>query len=259
MSARSNSPQWVSILDHLLGYYWALEQREQVRLAKVQLTKLQLVPDRAPENREFLPYPDYPPVRSLNVLFREETRFHDPRLRLRVSVDRDMPEAFTIYALGMPPEAEEAAKRAVRKWLEQEPYRPPFKTDKERRRVDTLRGRLCRAVQDRLNKLDGQRPRAARRDLTIYGDGKGSYRVGGSRFYCVSAEEDAILQAFSCYPSMDSKKLRQASQIMDRDATRVLRGLREKYEGAFAKAIRTPGKKGRGGYHADVKFLDSKT
>jgi hypothetical protein len=103
----------------------------------------------------------------------------------------------------------------------------------------------------------GKRPRKVKKDLTIYGDGNGSYRVGDSRFYCVTAEEHAILQAFSFHTAMDSQKLRAESRIKDRDAARVLRGLREKYDGTFGKAIRPARKKGSGGYQAVVKFLDS--
>jgi hypothetical protein len=94
-------------------------------------------------------------------------------------------------------------------------------------------------------------------DLTIYGEGQRSYRVGSSRPVCVTEEEDSILQAFSGYPTMGTPELTAKSKLKHADPSRVLRGLRQKYDGLFAAAIRCPGKKGRGGYHAVVKFLDT--
>jgi hypothetical protein len=95
-------------------------------------------------------------------------------------------------------------------------------------------------------------------DLTIYGDGQGGYRVGASEPVCVSKEEDMILQAFSAYPTMDTAKLKAKSKMRDADVSRVVRGLREKYGGLFKPAIRCPVKKGQGGYHAVVKFIDTR-
>jgi hypothetical protein len=97
------------------------------------------------------------------------------------------------------------------------------------------------------------------RKLIIYGDGNGSYRVGKSRFVHVNANEDSILQAFSGCHTMDGAKLKEESNIRDSDPSRILRGLRTKYSGLFARAIRCPGRKGQGGYHAVVKFLDNRS
>jgi hypothetical protein len=100
----------------------------------------------------------------------------------------------------------------------------------------------------------GYAPGKKRRQPTIYGDGKGNYRVGRGECVCVSEDEDTILQAFSECHTMDTAKLKERSGIVTSDASRIVRGLRKKYGGRFAPAIRTPGKKGRGGYHAVVKF-----
>jgi hypothetical protein len=88
----------------------------------------------------------------------------------------------------------------------------------------------------------------------IWSLGDGVYQVGPSKVR-VNDREDDVLQTF--LPD-------QRRQVMDtatlnalsghEDAARILRDLRHKYDRVFRGSILLPGRKGRGGYDAQVRL-----
>src|SRR5262245_8320234 len=62
----------------------------------------------------------------------------------------------------------------------------------------------------------------------------------------VSDAEDLVLRAFLRRPAMPLGELQDQSGL--EHAAKVLARLGQKYDGAFAPAIRRPGARGRGGY-----------
>jgi hypothetical protein len=81
--------------------------------------------------------------------------------------------------------------------------------------------------------------------------GNRQYRIGNMRPVLVEENEDTVLQAFLEQASMDGPALVLKAGF-DR-AARVLNGLKSKYGGQFAAAIHTPGKRGQGGYHVEIR------
>ena len=75
----------------------------------------------------------------------------------------------------------------------------------------------------------------------------GCYRPDGAAFpLAVSDAEDLVLSAFLRRPAMSQGDLIDQTGLAH--AHKVLARLAAKYGGAFAAAIRLPGKKGNGGY-----------
>jgi hypothetical protein len=84
---------------------------------------------------------------------------------------------------------------------------------------------------------------------TIISMGDKVYKIGESAPVAVTDAEDAVLQAFVQTEAMDERTLARRA---GNDGARVLRGLRQKYDGAFASAIHCPKKKGAGGYRVQI-------
>jgi hypothetical protein len=75
----------------------------------------------------------------------------------------------------------------------------------------------------------------------------GCYQPAGAAFpLAVTDAEDLVLRAFLRRPAMDLGELIDQTGL--EHAGRVLARLAAKYDGAFAPAIRRPGRRGRGGY-----------
>jgi hypothetical protein len=70
--------------------------------------------------------------------------------------------------------------------------------------------------------------------------------------YVVTEREDTVLATFLEHGAMNRPSLGSRSGYGEKALT-VLRGLRTKYDGAFAPHIRFPGGKGKGGYHVSVR------
>jgi hypothetical protein len=88
--------------------------------------------------------------------------------------------------------------------------------------------------------------------IVIVALGGRQYQVGNGPPLVVNANEDILLQAFARQPAQDDAALRNTSGL---DCPgKVLRDLRKKYDHAFEPAIRAPGRKGAGGYHAIVRL-----
>jgi hypothetical protein len=78
------------------------------------------------------------------------------------------------------------------------------------------------------------------------------YRVGDHPALTLTENEDTVLLAFLEAPgnTLDKPALIDATGL--ENAAVILGGLKRKYGGTFAPAIRRPGKRGQGGYHAAV-------
>jgi hypothetical protein len=115
--------------------------------------------------------------------------------------------------------------------------------------------RAVDGLEDLLNRyataIRAGSPSGADPPAVIISLGGRQYQVGNGLPIIVTDNEDTLLQAFGKQPTMDDAALRARSGL-DSPA-KVLRDLRGKYNAAFATAIRTPGRKGGGGYHAVVK------
>jgi hypothetical protein len=85
----------------------------------------------------------------------------------------------------------------------------------------------------------------------IASPGDRQYQIGPQALTVVSEREDTVLQAFLDQTAMDHPTLIERTEY--EDAARILRGLAEKYGGAFAPAIFLPGGKGRGGYRVTIR------
>jgi len=80
--------------------------------------------------------------------------------------------------------------------------------------------------------------------------GNRQYLIGKHPPITLTDNEDNVLQAFLKQSSMDESQLIEQAGF-DR-APRVLRELRDKYDKRFAPAIKTPGRKGSGGYQVKI-------
>jgi hypothetical protein len=80
--------------------------------------------------------------------------------------------------------------------------------------------------------------------------GDGKYRIGDLPPVIVTDREDNVLQALAEHQVLDEPGLRKRSGI--EEAAKVLLALRTKYDGRFASAIQCPGRRGNGGYVADI-------
>jgi hypothetical protein len=84
--------------------------------------------------------------------------------------------------------------------------------------------------------------------------GPGVYRPPGTAFpFRVSDVEDWVLLSFVGRPAMTLAELVDRSGVVH--AHKVVRALETKYGGAFAPAIRRPGRRGAGGYAVLVRDL----
>jgi hypothetical protein len=81
--------------------------------------------------------------------------------------------------------------------------------------------------------------------------GSGVYRVGDGPPVRLTAAEADLLEAFASRPAMSARELVRVSGWAA--ARRTLARLRRSYGGLFAGAVRMPGRKGAGGYRADVR------
>jgi hypothetical protein len=77
---------------------------------------------------------------------------------------------------------------------------------------------------------------------------------GGRWPLSLTFREDCVLQTFLTRPCLSLPELEKVSGVSH--AAKVLTRLAEKYDRAFAPALRLPGGKGRGGYGANVRVAD---
>ncbi len=84
---------------------------------------------------------------------------------------------------------------------------------------------------------------------TIIHLGRGVYQPPGAAFPVrVSPSEDFVLGAFLRQPAMTLPELADLSGVAEASIGKVVARLVTSYDGAFAAAIRRPGRRGRGGY-----------
>jgi hypothetical protein len=88
-------------------------------------------------------------------------------------------------------------------------------------------------------------------EAVIISLGNRQYRIGDYPPVIVTDNEDTVLQALAEQPAMDEPALRERSGL--ENAAKILRDLRTKYKRIFQAAVRTPGRKGQGGYYAVIK------
>jgi hypothetical protein len=88
--------------------------------------------------------------------------------------------------------------------------------------------------------------------LRIYWLDDRTYRVGDSDPVYVEETEDDLLQAFLERPVMDLPLLAEVSGVPREQIAGALKRLRNKYGGLFKHAIHCPGRRGQGGYRANV-------
>jgi hypothetical protein len=97
----------------------------------------------------------------------------------------------------------------------------------------------------------GHAPPSNPAEAVIFALGNRQYKIANDSPIVVEENEDSVLQAFQEQSTMDGPSLIIKAGF-DR-APRVLKSLKTKYNGRFASAIRTPGKKGQGGYHVSIR------
>jgi hypothetical protein len=107
---------------------------------------------------------------------------------------------------------------------------------------------LLTADSASIRKRPGTRPRQQRN--VIVSRGTRQYTIGNRDPIAVTPNEDAVLQAFLDMPAMTDPTLK--AKAKHDDPGRVLRRLRTRYDGIFAPAITTPGRKSNGGYHVRI-------
>jgi hypothetical protein len=106
--------------------------------------------------------------------------------------------------------------------------------------------------------LRNQPPSPAPDLPTIWHHGDGAYSRDQANPFIVTPEEHNVLETFlESGRAMETRDIAHESGV--KNVSRVIRGLREKYGGQFAEAIRTPpeGKKGKGGYFIRVRSASS--
>jgi hypothetical protein len=91
-------------------------------------------------------------------------------------------------------------------------------------------------------------PADARVPRTIWWHGGQCYSVEDEPPLALTAAQHAVLQAFIGHPAHELESLANAVKVTHPD--RVMKGLAKKLGG---EAIILPGKRGRGGYRADVR------
>lgn len=86
---------------------------------------------------------------------------------------------------------------------------------------------------------------------TVLRHGECVYSIGNAALVRVSDADDCVLLAFlEKQAPMEREELEKASGIPN--GPQAMRRLSERYGGYFARAVRRPGKRSKGGYHISV-------
>jgi hypothetical protein len=102
-------------------------------------------------------------------------------------------------------------------------------------------------------KRERRRQRRAAEPATIVYHGEREYSMGGNQPVALTETEHMVLQAFLVPPARAALDKPTLCERSVEHAPVVLRELKKKYNGRFAAAITTPGKKGAGGYRVRIR------
>jgi hypothetical protein len=128
--------------------------------------------------------------------------------------------------------------------------------------LDRLQGGKAGAGTDRADtpspaappKPDATSPSKKPKKLAvILSHGNQRYSVGDGRIIPVEDNEDSVLQALLEAPGNRLDKQALIDNSGCERAPTILKGLTLKHEGCFAAAIYLPGRRGQGGYHANIR------
>jgi hypothetical protein len=105
-----------------------------------------------------------------------------------------------------------------------------------------------------LGAVTGPHSASEEHEPCIISHGDRFYSIGASRRIAVTENEDLALQALLRSSPRTLDSFQRETNKDGRDVAKSLRGLKNgKYDGLFAPAIQLPGRRGRGGYQANVR------